>query len=547
MSPAGGAQPREASLDEFRSPVIAPLAIAAPQAGRPAVEREAEVVLPTGRLTAFAYLDTPATYRYRQIMTVLVANKRAFGLRLGPAEVAERLRARFASGPASLDDLERDLGALCEWGAADAHQDTSKATSTREFKRRRFTYDVTVAGEIAERAAQQVDRITERVGALERSQLPELLAALATLAEEVERPAPRPPKLVAALNDIAAKLERLVGDTSDFIRDLGAVMADEEAIEPEPFALYKTRVVDHLQGFRSELVRLDAEFASAVERVERAGADRMLELAASSDDPPVYGLSDEEVAARRAARLGEEWEGVRRWFRGRAGEPPPWRELDRTVGDAIEWILQAAQRLIDRRSRRVDRSAEYRQLARLFADAPAVEDCHALYAGVFALFAPRHFAVPEEDPELTPPSASWWDGRPAPVEASLRRPGARAPGPGRVPALADHAMARAALVERRARERAELQRARRRFAGFGPLRLGALARLDALEFAHLLGWLGRALEASTGEDGVRRAESQDGLVRLALHAPAAPGRLVELVTPLGTFAAPDYAVEIEAA
>ena len=117
----------------------------------------------------------------------------------------------------------------------------------------------------------QVDRIAERIGALERSQLPELLDALIALAVEAERTDPTPGRLVALFNDVAAKLERIRSDTGDFMRELGAVMADEQAVELEPFERYKRRVIDHLQGFRAELRRLDPQFNAAIGRVEAAG------------------------------------------------------------------------------------------------------------------------------------------------------------------------------------------------------------------------------------------------------------------------------------
>jgi uncharacterized protein (TIGR02677 family) len=328
------------------------------------------------------------------------------------------------------------------------------------------------------------------------------------------------------------------------MRELGAVMADEQAAELEPFERYKRRVIDHLQGFRAELRRLDPQFSAAIGRVEAVGLARIVAIAAESDEPPVWGLTDDEVAARRGEQLAAEWNGVSRWFRGGAGEAPPWHELDRALGDAIEWIIQSAQRLIDRRTQRVDRAAEYRSLALLFDRAQTVEDCHALYSAVFGLFQPRHFTVPETDPELTASTVSWWEGEPAPVEASLYRPGSRPPGAGRVSELPDHSMARQTLAERRTRERAELRRAQRRFTGRGPLRLDQLRRLDALEFRHLLRWLGRALAAAADQSGVRRAESQDGLVRLELRPPHDDGRLVEIETPGGTLAAPNYEIEV---
>ncbi len=508
------------------------------------IEAGPDAPQPAGRVRAFAYLDTESSHRYRQLMGVLLANKRRFGLRMAPAQIAARLWERFSARYDSPDALERDLEALCGWGAVDRYQDSSRASSTQEFKRKRFTYDVTAAGEIAERAALQIDRLSERIGALERSQLPELLDALTALAIEAERDNPRPGKLVALFNEVAAKLERLRADTGDFMRELGAVMADEQAVELEPFERYKRRVIDHLQGFRAELRRLDPQFAAAIARVETVGLARIVAIAADSDEPPVWGMSDEEVSARRAERLAAEWTGVRRWFQGSAGETPPWHELDRALGDAIEWIIQAAQRLIDRRTRRVDRAAEYRSLALLLQRVGTVGDCHALFTAVFGLYQPRHFSIAERDGDLTSPTTSWWDGEPAPVEAALYRPGARPPGPGRVSELPDHSMARHSLATRRARERDELRRAQRRFATAGPLRLDQLSRLDALEFRHLLGWLGRALDATADPSGTRRAESNDGLVRLDLRPPPAGTALVEIATPDGTLAAPNYEIEV---
>jgi uncharacterized protein (TIGR02677 family) len=182
----------------------------------------------------------------------------------------------------------------------------------------------------------------------------------------------------------------------------------------------------------------------------------------------------------------------------------------------------------------------------LFDRAQTVEDCHALYAAVFGLYQPRHFSVAEADPELTAPTVSWWQAAPAPVEATLYRPGARPPGAGRVSELPDHTMAREALTARRERERQELRSAQRRFAGAGPLHLDQLGRLDALEFRHLLRWLGRALDATADQSGTRHAESQDGLVRLELRPPPEPGELIEIATPEGTLAAPNYEIEVVA-
>ncbi len=531
----------EPGADRAAQPPLA--AVPDETTSEPAVGR----VIPRGASPAFSYLSTERAPYYRELMGVLLENKRRFGLRLDPPAISTLLWAGYSSRYETDEALERDLESLTGWEAVDHQRDNSRASSTAEFKRKRFTYDITAAGEIAERAALAVDRIAERIGALRSSQLPELLEALNTLALECERVEPRAGKLVAGFNDIAAKLERLRDDTGSFMRDLGLVMSNDEAIEAEPFELYKRRVIDHLQGFRQALIRLDPQFIAAIERVEAVGTEQIIAIAAESDEPPVWGLSDDEVASRRAGRLGAEWTGVRRWFCGADGEPPPWRDLDLALANAIEWIIAAAQRLIDRRSRRVDRSAEYRTLALLFDRAESVDDCHALYTACFGLYPPRHFSVPEEDSELTAPTASWWDGARAPVEPSFLRPGLRTRTGGRIARLPDHSPAREALAARRRRERVELERALRRFASRGRFRLRELGSLDPLEFHHLMAWLGRTLDARASSDGVRRAESLDGLVRISLRSPTRGGEPVEITTPSGTLVAPDYEVEVEAA
>jgi hypothetical protein len=100
--------------EESASPPAAQLGGVGPGAGIPQ---------PAGRQRAFAYLDTESTHRYRQLMGVLLANKLRFGLRLSPAEIATRLWERFAARYESTEALERDLTALCDWGALDSHQD----------------------------------------------------------------------------------------------------------------------------------------------------------------------------------------------------------------------------------------------------------------------------------------------------------------------------------------------------------------------------------------------------------------------------------------
>jgi hypothetical protein len=110
--------------------------------------------------------------------------------------------------------------------------------------------------------------------------------------------------------------------------------------------------------------------------------------------------------------------------------------------------------------------------------------------------------------------------------------------------MVDNTMAQEGLRIRRERERRELAQALRRFAGRGSVRLSDIRRLDETEFAHLLGWLGRALEGGADASGRLRAESSDGSASITLIAPSSPAVSVVLDTPRGRFHTPDYELEV---
>jgi Protein of unknown function C-terminus (DUF2399) len=52
---------------------------------------------PGGRQRVFGYLDTASAGRCRQLMGVLLADKRRFRLRMTPSQIADRLWERFAA------------------------------------------------------------------------------------------------------------------------------------------------------------------------------------------------------------------------------------------------------------------------------------------------------------------------------------------------------------------------------------------------------------------------------------------------------------------
>jgi uncharacterized protein (TIGR02677 family) len=492
-----------------------------------------------------SYATAQNAHIYRPIMRLFYENRQQYGQHLAPAEVAEQLRRRFGV-ERELDDVVVDLDQLVRWRALEAQHDASRAKTASELVRKHFIYDITAAGELTERYLDQLDSLVEQAGSLQGSRLPAILQELARLSDELRGDAPSPQVLQSALTNLVAALDELHSGANDFTRELAKVMRATEALEEDAFQAYKSRVLEYLEGFRVDLERFSNPIANAIAAVEEQDVERMVALIASIEQAPAYKVSEEEAHERVAQQRRNQWAGVCNWFVGTRSQPPPFARLDASLLDAIGWILRAVQRLKERRSQRVDRSVEYRHLARMFVHS-GDEQCHALYAAAFGLYAPRHFGAPEDDPELASVQRSFWDAPLPHIEAHLRNPDRRPPGQGSGAQMVDNSMAQQALHSRRERERRELAAALRRFAGQGAVRLSDIKRLDDTEFAHLLAWLGRALETGKDSHGRLRAESSDGSAAITLTAPASTDPRVVLETPRGWFHGPDYELEVQRA
>lgn len=493
------------------------------------------------------YATVEGAERYRRIMRVFYVEHRNFGLRLTPADVGRKLVEHY---DLELDDatLSNALDKLHDWAALSKEYDTSLARSARELRRNRFTYDITQAATRVEALLEALDELAETVGALEGSRLPAIRDALHRIARLLAEDPPNVEDLRTQFDLLTGEVERLHAGASDFMRRLNEVIARSERIEHEEFERCKGILIEHMQGFRNDLRRHTPEIAEALRTVDRLGAARLATLIVSSlEIPALPGVEPEEVAARRHAEMLDQWEGVRGWFLDAGGRRSPWAALNDKVIDAVRAVLDIAERMIERRTNRLDRARACEHLARLAHDAASEEEATAIVSAALGVASPRHVGVPEEDPDAlaAPAQTSWLSGPPAPVTAHLRRPGSRTPGAGRGTPIADTSATRERMLERRRREREELAAMLDRFRGLGAIRLSQLATLSETEFRHLLHWIGRAFETPKDAAGARRADSQDGRACIVLH-PAEHLELVVLEVPQGRFRTPDYRLEVRA-
>ncbi len=492
----------------------------------------------------YATAEEAATYR--RIMRVLYLEHQAFGLRLRPAQVADRLRERYAL-TVDLDWLELRLAALDQWGAVARDHDASLASTAAEWRRNRYTYDVTPAGRLTEELLAHLDALGDEIGRLDTARLPAIRDALAKISDELADDAPDGGRLRSDFERLLDEVEALHTGALTFMRSLGDLMRTVEQIGEEEFDRGKGALLEHLHGFKRSRMQHSAEILALIERIEAYGPDQLVQQIVDAEAFVGLpgGATVDEQRARRLAELLGRWHGLRGWFVGSEDAGSPWRTLNDQVIDAIRAVLAIAERLIERRSTRIDRAGVLLHLAAQVAVAPPGE-ASAWIRAALGLRSPRHLAVPEVDPhQVTDRGRTpWLQAPPAPVVAHLRTPGSRAPGPGRGAQVRDLSEGRGQFEQRRAAEREELSRLLARIAARGPTRLSSLEAVDAHEFRHLLAWIGRAYESAASRDGTRRASSIDGRATIVLRPPHDPCReRARVRAPHGTLDMPDFEIE----
>ncbi|MES1243507.1 MAG: TIGR02677 family protein [Acidobacteriota bacterium] len=479
-----------------------------------------------GRLAIFAYTVESLAPLYRSILRLFLEAKALYRIQFRPDEVAAELR--FGA-----QDVERALDQLVQWGNLRRSHDTGRVATLADFRRRHLIYQLTPAGEAAERAVGEVVAALERSGSLQRVMLGTILRNLGEIRRELEQPAPRPERIFEHLFNVTEQFRALTENASTFLARLHEAI-DQGEVHAEAFLAYKQAVLEYLEQFLGELSETAPRITAEVQRID-LDAERLVLLAAQADAAPSpLGIEDPSEGLRR------KWRGIAAWFVGDGREPATVEHLRAAARGAINRILLVLERLHEKRFRRFSRTADLLRLAGWF-DRLAGEEAHRLFQQAFGLFGARHLGGLHEDPDLVQPGASWWEAPPVPVAPALRRTG-RGTALGRTGPVADHSEVKGFLAARYRREQEAQAAALARFAGRGPVALAGLPPLSGDEFSLLLALLDRLLAAAPGPDGRREARSRDG--RLGLRLEAGPGSAT-VESPAGRLTLPAWVLTVE--
>jgi uncharacterized protein (TIGR02677 family) len=506
-------------------------------------------------------------------MRAFLSAKRRFVVHLRGEDLKEALAQDASVGHVSEEALAEALGRLVEWGNLRADSDTSRVTTVEDFHRARFLYQLTHAGEAAERALGVYEEQLGKRGSLQAVALADIATQLRALRELAGEADPDPARLGLLLRGLVDRSEDLANNAQAFMGSLRRTIELHDA-DVDAFRAYKDQLVNYLERFIKDLVTVGAEISGLLLGFEDAEVTRLLGIVARRDaedaapgatagrdsadwsgdkygprDGDFAGESDPREVAYRAGMTmwRERWQGLRQWFVSEPGHPSQAKLLRSRARQAIPDLLAVVAALNERRSGRSDRTADFCALALWFAEAPDDGALHRLWRGAFGLYGSRHLVLDgdtrtarEEQP--VPPSTSWRDAPPLHISPRLRRTGSYERR-GRANRIADREEGRRLLARLAAEQSEQTAAARARLATGRPTRLGELGELDPDAFGLFLSLLGDALAARRPDRREVATTTVDGTLGVRLVA-LADAPAVEIRTPAGIFRGPDHVIEI---
>ncbi len=498
------------------------------------------------RLRAFAYVNAEKAALYGAVMRVFVAAKSRFVLHLRPREIAAALAA--GDPPVTLEEAEVTpvLTQLCGWGNLEAHPDTTDVTTVEDFYKKRFLYQLSPAGEAAERALDLFRQALRQPGELKTAALSDIHALLEELRHLAAARALDDGKVHRTLVALRHRFDELTSEAQAFLGGLQRTI-DLQGVEVEDFLAYKEMLIDYLERFIGELVMATRNIAAALERLEGLGVGRLLDAAGERDLVDALDPSEAERATA-VERWRERWRGLKHWFVGE-GQASQAEILRARARSAIPALLAAVAGLHDRRLTKSDRTSDLRTLARWFAETDSEGDAHRLWRAAFGLAPSRHLAVDREtleerDVDPVPPGTPWRQAPALKISPRLRQTGRyRRRGP--AARVIDRRREKRLLAELAAAEAEEIAAARARLATGQRMRLSAIGHLDRDAFRLFLDLLGEALANRVGA-GEASATSSDGALRITL-APTGDGARAAIETASGLFTGDDHFITVRPA
>ena len=344
------------------------------------------------RITEAAYLNQENTHRYRAIVHFCYQRHIHMQTFVYPVDIYNHMmKSGFFSGYTE-DNLEQDLNQLVEWNNLKPQQETSRALTINDFKRKRYRYRCTPYTVEIEQMLENLKKIGDEFGgSLESTRFDRIYEELDKLLNHHNEL--KDDILYQSWSDLENNFKLLVKNSSDYLAHLKSVKIEDRA-QLHTFLIYKDKFTNYLNDFILELQKSSVKIEQLLKNSDNINERTVFFCLADHSMSVVHFNTEENRKDHREDFMNDYYDRfsvIKEWFLGNSNHDSEINVLYSETVETIRRITRFAQRLAEERQSMKNRHTDYLKLANWFAEIDDVNKAAMLASVAFGAMENRHF------------------------------------------------------------------------------------------------------------------------------------------------------------
>ncbi|HLQ70731.1 MAG TPA: TIGR02677 family protein [Bacillota bacterium] len=449
---------------------------------------------------------------------------------LFPEEILTYLMGQKIFQDYTIDQLHLDLAQLVEWNNLTTQQETGRAQTIEEFKKKRFRYQPTPYTIEFERMLIAMEKGGDVFGgSLEKKEFERLYQSLQEMEKVLEKESlPEADECAQIWNDIFTYFGSITKNTSDYIAHVNSEQAQEQ-MQTEAFLVFKDQFTTYLRDFIIGLQQTALKIQYLVRALEPENLKPFVKkVVVHQQNVPRFedvGLDEADLSDEQM----EKWTTLKTWFLGDAFRESELDNLQERTNEQIRRITRVVQRLGERHHYFRSRKKEYLNLAQRFSELDTLSEAHRLSAAIFGVFHTKHLfsdQIPSDDVY-----SSVWNEQPVtyPTKPRIRnyrektRPGA----------VVNQQKRKEQVKQAYLKEKETEEKALKKYMQEDVIRLSEINQIEPHIRKMLLAWVGKAMMKKNRTFKTEHGRIVKVLIstdkRVVLHAPDGDMDMPEIV------------------
>lgn len=334
-----------------------------------------------------SYLTAEKSWSYRAILRYFYIQHEKMREFLFPEEILAHMVTDLEWTDYTEEQLNQDLDQLVRWNNLIARQETGRARTIEEFKKKRFRYQCTAYTVEFERMLTAMEQDGETFGgSLEKKEFERLYETLYKLERILrENMMPTDENCAHIWKDVFQSFRSITKNTSDYIAHINSEEA-EERMHTEAFLVFKDQFTTYLRDFIIELQQTALKIQHILQTITREKLQPFIqEVLNYEKKTPRFEFKEKSEAEVIQVEL-DKWQSLKVWFLGNEYGESELEMLEIRTNEQIRRITRIVQRLGERHHFTRSRKKDYLHLANWFENLDSIEEAHELSAVVFGLF-----------------------------------------------------------------------------------------------------------------------------------------------------------------